>query len=454
MKLVTQFENKYNKITYSLYELDCGIKLIYLKNPATINFDFYALHQAGCIYEDSENVPHGTAHLTEHIINKPNNTFATLDDIQKFTEGNKKRPSVHTNAGTWFKHLDLRGSSNIKGASRVVERLDSILEFPYSKFKEALVNEKRIVIAERSRRPKLEKDNFIQKMIFLQGDIYPEFTYNIIGEVEDIKKIDIDDLQKYFVNRILNKGSIFSIQSNQSLDPNIIRKIEKMGQKYVNDGNLRLPQKELTNMLGFGYFFDEKATGTTLDLAYFSPTKGQFDYKKDAIENILNSVIKRIGYLLLREEKGLIYSLQTIKDDTFTMYHDIKYMRFVVENSRIGEMFKSLEPFLLKEIKTFINSEQGTRWINNFVSNYIFPTTIVYDQELGYNIAMDYLEYNEIYNYNLYVDEIKKVSKEDLTKKLDELLGIPPHIWIESNLPKEEIEKITKHSSLWKRYSK
>lgn len=67
---------------------------------------------------------------------------------------------------------------------------------------------------------------------------------------------------------------------------------------------------------------------------------------------------------------------------------------------------------------------------------------------------MDYLEYNELYNYNLYVEEIKKVSKADLIKKLEELLAIPPHVWIESNLSKNNVEKMVKDSSLWQEYSK
>lgn len=452
MKLLQEFKNEYNNITYRLYELDCGIKLIHLENPATVNFDFFSLQEAGCIYEDLENVPHGTAHLTEHLLHSPNSTFKTLDDVQKFEEGNKSRPAIHTNAGTWFKHMDLRSFSNIKGTDRVLERIDSMIDFPYSKFKKNLINEKRVVTAERSRKLKLEKDNFIQKVIFLEGKQYPQFAYNIIGELKDIENINIDDLKKYFTNRFLNKGAIFSIQSNKVLSDDVFSKLEKMGNKYTAQKNSKLPEIILKNDLTFGYFYDENATGVTLDLTYFDPTNKKINYQKSAIEGVLNSIIRRIGYLLLREDKGLIYGLQTFKEDTFTMYHNIKCLRFVVENSRLKEMLATLEPFFFKDIEKFIKSEKGTRWINNILSNYIFPTTIGYEQDLPYDIAMDYSEYNELYNYNLYVEEVKKITKADLLEELKKLQSTPPHIWVESNLPKKEVEKIVKESTLWKRF--
>lgn len=452
MKLLQEFKNEYNNIKYSLYELDCGLKLIHLLNPTTVNFDFYSIQRAGCIYENTEKIPHGSAHLLEHMLCNPNTTFRTQDDIYKFLEGNKNRPSLNMNAGTSYKHMDLRGSSNIKGADRILERIDSMVDFPYSKFKKSFANEKKIVIAERSRRPKLEKDNFIQRMIFLQGEIYPEFTYNIIGEPEEIESIELKNLQNYFFSRFLTKDTIFSIQTNDKLSKHIIAKLEKIGAKYINEPAPALERKTLANKLDLGYYYDEKATGTTIDFEYFDQTDKGYDYKKESVEDVLNSVIRRIGKIILREKKGLIYGLQVFHEDWFTVYHNVECLRFIVENSRVEELLTNLDSFMFVEIEKFIKSPKGTRWINNVLSNYIYPTTIIYDSELTYDVASNYSEYGEIYNYNLYVEEVKKITKVDLLKELKKLQSTPPHIWIESNLPKKEIERIVKGSSIWKRF--
>jgi predicted Zn-dependent peptidase len=452
MKLLQEFKNEYNNITYRLYELDCGIKLIHLENPITINFDFYTIQKAGSIYEEMERIPHGSAHLLEHMLMNPNTTFKTQDDIEKFEEGDKKRPALNINAATSHKFINLNGRANENGAERILQRIKSTIDFPYSKFKRSIINEKKIVTAERSRRPKLQKDNFRQKMFFLQGKVYPEFSNHIIGEIEDIEKISLKHLEKLFNQRLITKDAIFSIQSNTVLSNSIFTKLEDIGNKFLNEYPADVRDLQLINKLDFGYFYDEKATGTTIELNFFDHIGKGFDYRKEALDNVLNSVIRRIGFLLLREKQGLIYSLQIFRENWFTVYHNVGCLRFSVENSRIEELFVKLDSFLLKDIEKFIKSDRGTRWINNILSIYIYPNTIIYNEELPYNVAMDYAEYGNIYNYTSYVEAVKKITKADLLNELKKLQSTPPHIWVESNLPKKEVEKIVKESSLWKRF--
>lgn len=158
MKLKYKFKNKYHNITYKVYETENGIKVLHLDNPATVEFDFSILFKAGTSFEEKENVPHGTAHFLEHMLLNPNKTFKTKEEINKFEQGNKTRPAVNTNANTTRKNIYITSNSNQKGYMRSLERVESILEFPKRKFALQMEKERGIILAEKSRKLKKEKD--------------------------------------------------------------------------------------------------------------------------------------------------------------------------------------------------------------------------------------------------------------------------------------------------------
>ncbi len=452
MKLLQEFKNKYNNITYQLYNLDCGVKLIQLLNPATVNFDFRVMHKAGNIYEDHEIVQHGTAHLLEHLLTGPNSTFKTRQGIHKYEEGNSKRPALMTNAHTGYKSLVFDGYTHESGTERFLNRISSELEFAEDKIAKELENEKKIITAERSRQPKIEKDSFLQRIIYLEGEELKEFTYNRIGEVNQISTISMNDLSSFFEHRIIGGTPIFSIQSRNALSKLSIEIIEKMCKKYSMRTLKEIPTPNLNNNLNLGYFYDEKATGTIIELNYFEKLENGINYEKEAKRGILNSMIRRAAFEILREKTGIIYGAESFIGSWYTIGHDIKGLRFIIDNARLKEMLNKLEPFIFDDIEKFILSTKGKRWLTNIISTYIFPNTIDYNPNLPYEIAMDYWETGTMYNHNLYTDEVQKLKQEDLVEYLHKLQQIPPHIWIETNLPKEEIENAVRQSSLWKKY--
>lgn len=454
MELLQEFKNKYNNITYQLYDLDCGVKLIQLLNPATVNFDFRLMHKAGNIYEDHEEVQHGTAHLLEHLLTGPNSTFKTRQSIHKYEEGNSIRPALMTNAHTGYKSLSFDGYTHESGLERFLYRIDSELEFAENRIAKELVNERKIVTAERSRQPLTEKNQFLQRVRYLEGKQLKEFTYNIIGEVDQIPRISMEDLRTFFDNRILKGIPTFSIQSRNALPKSSIETIEKMCKKYSMKTLKEIPLPILNNKLNLGYFYDEKATGTIIELNYFDKLDNGINYEKEAKRGILNSMIRRAAFEILRENMGIIYGAESFIGSWYTIGHDIKGLRFIVDNARLKEMLNKLEPFIFEDVEKFILSTKGKRWLTNIISTYIFPNTIDYNPNLPYEVVMDYWETGTMYNHNLYTDEVQKLTQEDLIEHLHKLQQIPPHIWIETNLPKEEIEKAVKQSGIWKRYSK
>jgi len=452
MKLLQEFKNEYNNITYRLYELDCGIKLIHLENPATVNFDFSIVHKAGCIYEDLEKVPHGTAHLLEHMLYKPNSKFKDLEAINRFESGNKNKPKLYINGGTGKKFLCLDGGSNHVGTDPVLERVSSLLDFPHKRSVRQITKEKKIVSAERSMKYKIEKDSFLQELIFLENDTFPEFTYAVLGELDDIKQITIEDLKTYFNRRFVKKNVIFTIQSKDILNDIITRRLETLGNHYPEKGVLTLNSAKKENSLKMGFFHDDRATGTSIELIQFDNLDSTINYSKSSKDNLLHKLINKLGYDLLREKHGLIYTIETYVDNTYIREHKMKSIKVVFENSKIKDVLKNFEHFIFEDLSSFINSSQGDEWFEDVLSRYIFPLTINYSHDAATEAAKTYFEYGEMYNYNKYVDEAKKITKTDLLKKIRELQSTPPHIWVESNLPQKEVEKIVKESTLWKRF--
>ncbi len=452
MKLLSRYKNKNNNITYQLYELDNGVKLIHLNNPATVNFDFAVIHKAGAVYENLEKVPHGTAHMLEHMLFRPNLLFKTDQEIYQFEQGNKERPAIYLNGGTSKKYLYLNGHANEAGAMRILERISSMIGFPKEKLAESFEIERGIVVAERSRDIKTEKDKFIQYLKYLEGDIFPEFIYPTSGEIKDIKNISLDDLEKYFENRFTRENVTIAVQSKGRLDKKIQEKIQEIANKYPDKTSKTFDKRTLTNKLTIGSFFDERSNGTSVFLSYFEENPKGCNLKKDAINNLLSRLIRKLGEEILRDKLGLIYSMNIDSIGYLAFDYSLRELNFVIENPKIEQALDALEKFLFKDLQEFLESPRGEEWFEHILSLLIYPRTVEYDADLAESITYTYIQDECIYNANEYREIAKKIKKEDLIRRIKEFQETKPYFWIESNLRKHNVEKIVKQSSLWKRF--
>jgi len=228
MKLLSQFKNRYNNITYKIYETNNGVKVLHLDNPATIDFDLAVIHAAGSAFEIQQGVPRGTAHFLEHMLFNPNTYFRSLDDINRFEQGNRERPTLHINAYTHKKYIMFVGHTNEKGTDRIFERIEKIYDFPKEKFSRYINKERNVILAEKSRKRKKKDNSTFMFLDFMFKGIADEFTGDTLGEEMDIKAITINDLEKYYKNKILSNTSVISIQSNGEFNNQIINRIEKL----------------------------------------------------------------------------------------------------------------------------------------------------------------------------------------------------------------------------------
>ena len=454
MELIAKNKNKRTKVTSFLYKLDDDVKFIHIQNPAAIDFSITIIIKSGASYEDLEKVPHGTAHLLEHILFKPNSKFHSDAEIHTFEEGTRKRPSMYINGRTNFKTIQLVGWANQEATNRVIERIESLIEFPYDIFQKYFETEKNIVLAEKTQLPKQEKDKTIQLLKFLQGKELPEFSYSAIGEVEDLKKITLRDLEKLFTSRFVKDNVIIATQSSLKISKETRNRIEKLSSNFPQKASIMLKQVTLDNKLALGCFLDDRMEGTSVFLEYFLEKKHGFNYTEEVINNLLNSLIKKVGEETLRDKLGLIYGIYTGKSAGLTLSQYIYEIEFSIENHKIEYFIQELEKFFYNYLEEFLNSKRGKDWFEHIISTFIFPHTTNYEASFAEDIAFSYIERGELWDSNKFYKAARKVTRKQLLDAIIKVRSIKPHIWVESNLPEEKIKKAVKQSNLWKRYSK
>ncbi len=453
MVLITKNKNKRTKVTSYLYELSNKVKLIHIQNPATIDFSLTVIIKSGASYEDMEKVPHGTAHLLEHILFKPNSKFQSDDEIHTFEEGTRKRPSMYINGRTNFKTIQLIGWANQEATNRVIERIKSLVEFPYDIFDKYFETEKDIVLAEKTQLPKQEKDKTIQLLKFLQEKELPEFSYAVIGEVGDIQRITLKDLDNFFKSRFVTENVTIATQSPSKLNKEILGLLEDLSLRFPERQSSTFQPVNLPNKLDLGCFLDDRMEGTSVFLEYFIEKKEGFDYTEEVTTNLLNSLIKKVGEEILRDKLGLIYGIYTGKSAGLTLSQYIYEIEFSVENHKIEYFMEELEKFLYDYLEEFLNSKRGKDWFEHIISTFIFPHTTNYEASFADNIAFSYIERGELWNSNEFYKAARKITRKQLVDAIVKASSLKPHIWVESNLEKITIEKAIKESKLWKRYS-
>lgn len=448
MKLISQFTNKYNNIVYSIYELKNGIKLVHLQNPTDIDFNFSITVRAGSVYELKEGVPVGTSHFLEHMLFNPNSYYETKQSINRFEEGSKDMPKISINATTTKKNIYFSGGSNSKAKFKVIERVANLIDFPSKKFSNYIEKDRAVILAERSRRPKRGKDPNIAYQKFISGKEVGEFTNSILGESEDIQKICVNDLFKYFSSRFTTGNVIFSIQEKNKLDEKTENLLEEISQRFKKGEGDNFRKYKLENSLEFGAFKDDTANGVFVSFNYFSEQEDKINYREDVINDIAFNIIRKWGFDNLREKKGLVYEFKTFYLNGMSYYHCINGIKFVTEDSKLEEMIKSFKKMIEIDIFKYLKTKSGRASFEDVLSTFIYPRNKGYDEWLAEDCTSTLFESGEIFDENKYIEEGKKVELEDIVNFLKKQFSTPPHIWIESAHEEEKIiERVKKY---WK----
>jgi len=453
MKLITKFKNRYNNITYSTYKTENGITVLHLDNPATIDFDFAITFKAGTSFEINARVPKGTAHYLEHMLLNPNDRFLTKEEIDKFEQGSKERPALDINAMTTRKNIYLTSYTNEKGYMRAMERLESIVHFSKEKISEQMEKERGIILAEKSRKAKKEKNTLLQRLNFLFKDILDEFSYDVLGEPDDIKSISVLNLEKYFKSRFITGNCVFAIQSKGELSEKVQNKLEAISRQIKEGKQDQHNVVELKNKLRIGTFKDDRANGVHISFIYFNKVESETDYKVYVKTYLTFKLLDWLAFDVLRQEEGLIYDFSVFRNSGFSYDYEMRGFKFGTEKEKTKETLKELHTLLYKKAFQFLNSERGREWFDNVISMYIFPRSIKFDSELAENDSTGFLENKDLFNDNIAVQEAKELRIEDIKDCLSELVNTPPHIWIEADMDDKEMKTLIKESPFEKQFN-
>lgn len=452
MWLVEEWQDKYSNITNSVYMLENGLKVLHSNNPCTSDIVISAIFQAGSYFDYVENVPYGTAHFLEHmIISNPNKVFASKEDIDKFEYGTRKEPELNVNGYTSQKYMVLDLSSNQAGASRLVERFLSILDYPVELFKDYIEKERNVIMAESEVANKHDKDPYIGFMTFLVNDRQEGLTHRIIGEKADISKINADYLQQVFQNRLHSGNGIIAIQSQGGL--------EELEDYLLSIDEVLKPSKaaaspeivHYNNEARYGHFKDPRKEGVKLCFVRFKPRQKATNYRERVLYEISNSLVRKLAYDVLREQLGLIYGLVP-SSQAFNYGYDLRTYSVVTSLENLREFLMEFYELLAKGVAEFLESADGERWLESAVSRYIFLPTIGYFYDYSIDVATDILDGYEVYLFDKARDVAQEITKEELASFIsEELLQSPFQIWSTSHHELSEIGPIIEKSPFMNR---
>ena len=168
----------------------CGLPIYIWKNEyaksfyLSLNVNYGSIHTEFSIGGKKYKVPQGIAHFMEHI----------KFNVDKDTTANDLFDPLGSdiNAFTTFKYT----SYLVYGTSKIKENLNHLLDYVYNPYftKDMIKKERGIIASEIN----MGKDQPYNELYFTfnQAMYHKEkYKYLITGEVEDIKKIDLDDIE-------------------------------------------------------------------------------------------------------------------------------------------------------------------------------------------------------------------------------------------------------------------
>lgn len=451
MKKLNSFTDTLTKISHTTYELDNGIKVFHAKNPSSIEYVLTVVVRAGSSFENSNNVPQGTAHFLEHIISgNPNKLLKSKFEIDEFESGTREDPEIFSNASTSKKYMYFYSYGNDEGSGRINQRIKSVINYPLENIEKYIEKERSIILAEQSQMNKKEFNKYLQFSKFLYNEKENGFTHTIIGEKEDIEKISAENIKTFFKNQFTPENTIITVQTGRNLRKSEIRDIEELGKLFGDKAKEKeQPKAPVEINKRIHHFKDNQIEGVSLALLFIKDNKKTLDYTQEALEYLFRSLIRKISHDYLREKEGLIYSSHISNNTSLSFDKRLVGYQIVMQPENYNNVLKALDKMIQKKLNSFLNSKQGRVWFESAISAYIFPRNVPYKTDYAEKKGLPLIEDAEVLQLDRAVNEALRIEIGDIEEFSREFFKTKPLFWIESDTKGDDLIKDLKDSKLY-----
>ena len=395
----------------------CGLPIYIWKNEyaksfyLSLNVNYGSIHTEFSIGGKKYKVPQGIAHFMEHI------KFNVDKDI---TANDLFDPlGSDINAFTTFKYT----SYLVYGTSKIKENLNNLLDYVFHPYftKDMIKKEKGIIASEIN----MGKDQPYNRLYFAFNEAMyhkEKYRYLITGEVEDIKKIEIDDIElvyKAFYHPknmfLIVTGNVNPYEIEQIVNDNLDKKeFEKYLEpkittvkepKYVGEESvelfanvevekakvgIKIPKKEFKGI-------DQVKLNIILNLILSNNFGDSSDLKEELLQN---------GIITFLTASRFVLDEYVVIDVTVESKILDEAIHRIIEALNHLQMDKEdLKRKINSSIATLVLNYEDVENVNNMIQNYL-----VYYQKLIPNLK-------EIYE-SITLDDVEEVIQGINTKEM------------------------------------
>ena len=405
------FANIVNAADLNVYKLDNGQTVVIkeVKNNPIVTIDTWI--KTGSINEDDKN--NGVSHFLEHLFFKGTTNHAP-GEFDKILE----TKGAITNAATSkdFTHYYITIPS--KDFDLALEMHSDMLLHPLIPRKE-LEKERKVVIEE------IMKDaNSPNTLVYdnLINMLYTNHPYKrkVIGKADIIKNIQREQILDYY-NTYYNPSNMITVIVGDVDTASAIEKVKyDFNAEYEKPLEQNFPKEKILTSQARNTAYADVQTGYMIIGFRGTDIDDKDSYALDVLSTILGDGRSSVFYQKIKEQKQLANSIGAsntgFKDDGI----------FYISATFNPEKCTKLEESIFEEIKNI--QKNGVTQEQLQLAKNIIERDTYYNRESISNIAGEigytFVTTNDIKYYDTYIENIKKVTADDVKRAADKYLGI------------------------------
>jgi len=256
---------------------------------------------------------------------------------------------------------------------------------------------------------------------------YGDFPYgmNMLGTIESVSKLTLDDLKRYYYEMINANDIIVSIAGNYSdrFLERLIGIFEKIPQKEQSY-KISCEGSEISKDLFIEEEYD-RIKQAKLFLAYTAPSAASKDYLVlKLLSDIVGGGMSSKYFNILRKEKGYAYAVGSYYASKLCSSRFVSYIGLQYEN--VNDAIAAMEK-INKSLKEYI-TEDDIVANKNYILGKILSEAQTNSKVAWYNAFFYNLGLGSDY-FSKYIDGIKSITYDDIIK-VSELFNEPKTIYI------------------------